>query len=123
MKDSTFLSNSDRHDLFEKIKKIDRDNEIWNNTVTISFIGPDSVEKSKMMSRVLQQGFYNRILIDSNYSGYYMRYTKIPDEKEATYYVVCVKCGGDCVELADAHCMVCRTCDTKMSIRYGAVNI
>lgn len=140
MKESTFLSNSDRYDLFEKIKKIGRNvgmadddvqdlldaigdkfrdinNEIWNNIVTISFTGPDSVEKSKMMDRVLQQGFYNNILIESNKLNHYIRYTKIQDEKEITIYVTCEKCGSNCLSWVYNQHIVCDVCNTKMIIK------
>lgn len=108
-----FLSSEDRHDLFEFIKKINPNLEmiheesqnlldaidkkmikihggIWENMVTISFIGNQASGKISFMQKVLNNTFPGWAIVELNHENYYIRYAKI---EEITPCKTCPVCG------------------------------
>jgi len=97
MKRIPFLEKSDRHDLFEKIKKVSPSSEIadkdvqellnfiekkfshthktiWDNIITVSFAGSSLKEISMLMDGFLQTVLPNFYIIEVNRQNHFIRY-------------------------------------------------
>ena len=94
-----FLEPSDRHDLFEHIKKInpniemidaasqgllnaideklcDIHKQIWDDIVTVSFVGGAGSGKSSLMSRLLRSPLPGFVAVEVNEPGHFIRYVQ-----------------------------------------------
>ena len=133
MESENFLTSADRHDLFEKIKKVNpasrvSDNsvqdlldavekkhcsvhaKVWGDITTVSFAGRNASELRDAVLRMDMSGFC--VVEACSRKGYYLRYRNID---ESIPQMVCGKCGG-LLGIVKNGFTVCKECDQEWGV-------